>query len=50
MISSSAGQFHKKRPPILRKSEAMKLAERKNGLILDEIWRESFQVYKKLFL
>lgn len=47
---SGAAQYHKRRPTILRKTEAMTLAERQNGIILDEIWREgaieSFQVKK----
>lgn len=51
---SSAAQHHKRRPTILRKTEAMMLAERQNGTILDEIWRvgaiDSFQVNKNLLL
>uniref|UniRef100_A0A915EN19 Uncharacterized protein n=1 Tax=Ditylenchus dipsaci TaxID=166011 RepID=A0A915EN19_9BILA len=44
---SGAAQMHKRRPPPLRKTDAMTHAERGNGKLLDEIWRgggDSFQV------
>lgn len=43
---SGAAQQHKKRLIPLRKTDAMHHAERKNGKILDDIWKstDSYQV------
>ncbi|KAI1719914.1 ion transport protein [Ditylenchus destructor] len=43
---SGAAQHHKRRQPSLRKTDAMQHAERANGRILDEIWRNGGNAFQ----